>query len=200
MKDCRVAVTCVHCGLYFRVPTYRLITAKFCSLQCKYVHPLTKEVREKISVSTKKKMSSREMFLKMSEKRKGKTSWMKGKNHTEEAKFKNSIKHIGMNAGPKHWQWKGGITPINLQIRNSAEYINWRKAIFERDDYTCQECKIRGGKLNADHIKPFALHPELRFELSNGRTLCVDCHRKTDTWGTKSWKSRTVSNVLVHSD
>lgn len=36
---------------------------------------------------------------------------------------------------------------------------------------------------NADHIKSFKDHPELRTDLQNGRTLCVDCHRKTDTYG-----------------
>lgn len=56
---------------------------------------------------------------------------------------------------------------------------DWRKAIFERDDYTCQHCHIRGTYLEADHIKPFAFFPALRFELSNGRTLCRPCHDKT---------------------
>lgn len=74
--------------------------------------------------------------------------------------------------------WKGGMTPINKIIRASSKYKKWRIAIFERDDYTCVSCKQRGGKLNADHIKPFSLFPELRFEPSNGRTLCFDCHKK----------------------
>jgi 5-methylcytosine-specific restriction endonuclease McrA len=33
--------------------------------------------------------------------------------------------------------------------------------------------------LEADHIKPWAYFPSLRFELSNGRTLCRPCHDKT---------------------
>lgn len=69
------------------------------------------------------------------------------------------------------------------KIRQSWAYKLWRKAVFERDDFTCVECGVRGGVLNADHIKPFALYPELRLEVSNGRTLCVNCHLKTDTWG-----------------
>jgi len=58
---------------------------------------------------------------------------------------------------------------------------------FERDNFQC----VFGGKehsndLRADHIKPFALYPELRFEIDNGRTLCESCHRKTDTFGSKT--------------
>jgi len=84
--------------------------------------------------------------------------------------------------------WMGGITPINELARKGIEYRDWRISVFERDNYTCQICKIKGGKLNADHIKSFAHYPELRFDLNNGRTLCVECHRKTDNYGSKAIK------------
>lgn len=79
--------------------------------------------------------------------------------------------------------WKGGVTPVNAAIRNSTVYKKWREAVFMRDDFTCQHCHVRGGLLHADHIQPFALFPELRFEISNGRTLCISCHKKTPTYG-----------------
>ena len=53
-------------------------------------------------------------------------------------------------------------------------------AIYMRDDYTCQQCKVRGGRLEAHHVKSFAIHPELRFDVDNGITLCKSCHRGGD--------------------
>ena len=93
----------------------------------------------------------------------------------------------------KNHLWKGGINPINKAIRGSFEYRNWRRSIFKRDNFTCQICGHVGGLLNADHIKPFSEFPKLRFIISNGRTLCYNCHRKTDTFG---WKIRkyAISN------
>lgn len=85
--------------------------------------------------------------------------------------------------GEKSHLWKGGLTKAHIIIRNSAAYREWRKAVFERDNYQCVICKDkRGGNLQADHIKQFAFYPELRLELSNGRTLCIDCHKKTETY------------------
>lgn len=96
--------------------------------------------------------------------------------------------------GEKNSNWKGGITPINRSIRTSMEYKWWRISVFERDNYTCVWCGARSGNgkkvvLNADHIKPFALYPELRFAIDNGRTLCTPCHLSTDTYGSKCKKN-----------
>lgn len=80
------------------------------------------------------------------------------------------------NIGSNNGSWKGGITPLQKKIRNSKEYINWRTAVYERDDWTCRYCESRGGRLEAHHILSFAEFPEFRFSLVNGLTLCEDCH------------------------
>ena len=77
----------------------------------------------------------------------------------EETKLK--MKKNPNRSGSGHYNWKGGVTPENLKIRNSVEYKLWREAVFIRDNYTCVWCGERGVKLNADHIKPFSLFPEL---------------------------------------
>ena len=82
-----------------------------------------------------------------------------------------------------HNSYQGGLTSGRAQLQNTFEYKEWRRQIYERDDYTCQICGQHGGNLNADHIKPIRLYPELALDLENGRTLCVGCHRQTDTYG-----------------
>src|SRR5262245_35639694 len=76
--------------------------------------------------------------------------------------------------GANNSRWKGGITPANKRIRASEAYKAWRKAVFRRDNYTCIWCGQRGGKLQADHIKAFSQYPELRFDVENALTLCVE--------------------------
>lgn len=104
--------------------------------------------------------------------------YLRGWHHTDTAKAKmRSFK------GELNHHWRGGITPLRKKLYFSEEYKAWRKSVFERDKYICVLCGQKGGNLEADHIKPWAYFPELRFEIKNGRTLCKICHRKTDTYG-----------------
>lgn len=109
-----------------------------------------------------------------------------GKKHSIATRLKMSLSH-GIGKNNSHWE--GGKTDTNNMIRNSIEYRLWRESVFLRDNYTCLWCGKRGVKLNADHIKPFAYYPELRFALDNGRTLCEKCHETTD-----SFKGNVVRN------
>lgn len=102
-----------------------------------------------------------------------------GRPHTQETKLKLSKMFKGKNGS----NWQGGITSILETLRHGIEYKLWREAVFKRDNYTCIWCGQRGGRLNADHIKPFSLFPELRFAIDNGRTLCHKCHQTTETYG-----------------
>lgn len=85
--------------------------------------------------------------------------------------------------GEKSHFWKGGVTNANKILRESMEYKMWRTSVFERDCYKCVFCGKNSKELNADHIKPFSLFPELRLNINNGRTLCKPCHKTTDTYG-----------------
>lgn len=110
---------------------------------------------------------------------------LKGKKHTLETRKRLSA----IKRGANNPQWKGGTTKANLAIRATLEYKLWREAVFKRDKWTCVHCGTRRVPLNADHIKPFCKFPDLRFEIDNGRTLCVPCHKKTDTYGVNAGKA-----------
>lgn len=105
-----------------------------------------------------------------------------GKKHTEETRDKMR--------GAKNGNWRNGASRINDLIRKSKEYLEWKAQVFIRDNRLCIVCGS-GDKIEADHIKPFSTYPELRFDVNNGRTLCNNCHRKTDTYGNTK-KTRIV--------
>ena len=171
---------CPYCGeerKKYRLPSGALKINRLCgSKQC-HEKMLNNPVRiEKIrNAAIKNKLGGWNKGISCPTKGK---SWGK---HTKEARIKISKS----NCGSKSRFWRGGLVEVNQKIRHSMEYKLWREAVFERDNWTCVWCGERGGKLNADHIKPFALYPELRFAIDNGRTLCEKCHKTTETYG---WK------------
>jgi len=100
------------------------------------------------------------------------TSFKKGEQNKNFGKDWSNMK------GKNHWNYKDGITPYIVLLRQSAMYQIWRNAVFLRDDFTCQDCGRRGIFLHAHHIKSFADYSELRFKIENGQTLCKNCHAK----------------------
>lgn len=117
-----------------------------------------------------------------------------------ETKRKMSDSHRGSNGS----RWEGGITPLNLSIRRSLRYREWRSSVFSRDNYTCKMCLVEGSYIEADHIKPFCIILQENniksldesfkclelWDINNGRTLCKKCHSETDTYRGKAKLSK----------
>lgn len=55
------------------------------------------------------------------------------------------------------------------------EALQWRKSVLKRDHKFCRLCHARHD-LETHHIKPFGTHKDDRWIVSNGITLCHDCH------------------------
>jgi len=106
---------------------------------------------------------------------------MFGKPRDPSVKHKISKKRVELclAKGSNNPNWKGGTSRSRSSEMRSTRYKEWRKAVFERDEFRCQMCGKRGGYLEADHITPWACSVELRYEITNGRTLCLKCHRTT---------------------
>jgi 5-methylcytosine-specific restriction endonuclease McrA len=104
----------------------------------------------------------------------------KGRNVSDATKAKQlqtKLRNGTIRRGVQHPNWKGGRP---WERYKNPQYLAWRKAVLERDDYICQhcgrKCKKRERGLAAHHIKSYADYPELRYEVSNGMTLCRQCH------------------------
>lgn len=113
--------------------------------------------------------------------KKGYPSHLKGKKRKMSKEWLDNMKksnHKRGLKGDKHWNWKGGATPINAALRHQYEYTEWRKSVYERDNWTCQECGIhcKPKNITAHHIKSFHDYPELRYDIDNGITYCRSCH------------------------
>ena len=110
----------------------------------------------------------------------GKGSW--GELVNGEARNKRcKLCFLRSQIGSKNPNWKGGIWLSKLKVYThykNSEYKTWRERVFRRDNYTCQECGIRGVFLHPHHIKSYTYYPEYRYDVDNGITLCVPCHHQ----------------------
>ncbi len=131
-------------------------------------------------------------------------AWNKGKSNFWCKGERNPMKRVGArkkigltHKGAKCSFWKGGLTDLVKQIKNSFEWKIWREKVFTRDNWTCQKCREKGGKLCPHHLR--ALHQILKdnniktikealnckelWNIKNGQTLCRKCHKTTENYG-----------------
>jgi NUMOD3 motif len=104
--------------------------------------------------------------------------------------------------GTKQRDGKGRL-PVTIckRIRGLAAYEKWREFILSRDHNTCS-CGSRSS-VHVDHY-PKSLARIVRqyhilstsdaldcielWDVNNGRAICEDCHKKTDTWAGRGLK------------
>lgn len=162
---------CVECKTMFKaIGTKQKFCTRGCWIKYKTEHGLGKNTGMKHSNASRSKMSSSQKIRFNTGphySRDKKLPQRSGKNHHFWDKKRPEV------SGANNVNWKGGISKNS---RFNSDYKIWRSRVFARDNYTCQVCDTIGGYLQADHIKRYADYPELRYEISNGRTLCVACH------------------------
>ena len=146
-------------------------------------HIVSEATRKKIGKANKGRIRSDEFKAKLRKANLGKKISRKHKRKLSEAL-----------RGEKGSNWKGGITPLAKRIRGCFRYRLWISDVFTRDDFTCQRCSKRGGDLEAHHLKGFATIIEENqiktfeqaincaelWNINNGITYCVPCHKVVD--------------------
>jgi NUMOD3 motif/HNH endonuclease len=120
--------------------------------------------------------------------KKGATSLRKGIPLTEACKKKISDARKGQRS------WKKGLSgfprPTKRKKTRTGYYAKeWIKKVKERDGNKCVECSSTY-RVAAHHIKSWKDHPDLRFDVTNGITLCCRCHVKID-----GFKKGSVVNI-----
>ena len=182
---------CNKCGRF-----YKGQGPKYCSQECYWATPASKECKDKISKALTgivRGPMTEEHKAKMLATKKLKPHPLLGKtgplchNYGRKRSLETRIKHSNSIKGDKAPNWQGGKTKEAERLRKSYLYRDWRTAVFQRDNYTCQDCGAHGVYLHAHHLKSFAFHEELRFDVTNGKTLCKPCHEKTENYGTNAF-------------
>lgn len=167
--------SCGYCGKMFRYsPSAR---ALFCSKSCAYAsEKRANNIRLKVLEQWSDPI-----------KRKRLLDGMKLRSQSERWK---SAAHF--QKGDKHPRYKGNQI-LRRRGMNNYEYKSWRTAVFRNDNFTCQSCGVKSGMIEAHHIKPWADYPELRFDVSNGITLCRACHYRVHG---REYKPKTYHCVV----
>lgn len=86
------------------------------------------------------------------------------------------------NGGENNGMWNPNLSPEERErqrrhARRYPGYQEFRRKVYERDNYTCVKCgDDTGGNLVVHHLNGFHWDEGSRTEVDNGATLCNDCH------------------------
>lgn len=151
---------CPVCGTEFYVAPYQIKKGwgKFCSQQCSAKGRISGGLFQKGHAIVGGAHS-------MPHTEEGKRNISKAKRESNKDKMPNILSKV-----------KRGLS---RKVNQSFQWKDWRKSVFERDNYTCMECGVRGGYLEPHHIIPLRKDRSLLFTIRNGITLCRPCHKKT---------------------
>lgn len=200
---------CIRCNKEFKI--FKSRTKKYCSYKCFYLNGGRWKnktiIKDKFCLTCGKKLGWSARYQPQRNIKYCRKCFTKSVNFNQKASkgwfkkgqlvWNKGLK--GFMAGEKNSNWKGGISKINRSERKNAmqtiEYKLWRKSVFERDHYTCIKC-LSKGKIQADHIKPWAIYPELRYAIDNGQTLCENCHKLKNVVEMRIyWKNQFSSGI-----
>lgn len=77
------------------------------------------------------------------------------------------------HSGPDNGNWNGNPRRKHRESKHAA----WARNVISRDGGKCAQCGSKES-LHAHHVKPYKEHPEIRWDVSNGLTVCAPCHWK----------------------
>lgn len=185
----RIILKCVYCGEKYEEIEPRRNRSTCCSRQCA---DLKRRRRQIITC---------DICGKKKEVRKGDVERGLAKHCSREC-FSKYLSKKYLGDGGNNWQ--GGISSLQQLVRHTTEYRRWRLDVFRRDGFVCQLCGSKGNTINADHFPlPLSFYIKSVFDkydnnedrlralklkadvwdIKNGRTLCLTCHRETPTYG-----------------
>lgn len=88
------------------------------------------------------------------------------------------------NGGSNNAMWNPKLTDEEREkqkrhARRYPGYNDFRRKVYERDNYTCLKCGNKSsGNLVVHHLNGFHWDEDSRTEVDNGATLCTDCHKE----------------------
>jgi hypothetical protein len=173
---------CAHCHrtmswwVEFRhLPISIFVKKICCSYQCSNtLNKLIENRKDKNKKNRIKKCEGcgKEMDWSVGYRKKAISEFIKMKFCTKKCADKNGLRYIGKDH-PNFRKFS------RRKLPQKKRSVWFRREVLKRDKNVCQKCLKKERKnrpVVAHHIKTVKDYPELRFEISNGLTICVPCH------------------------